>query len=127
MNAGAGTNDMELTVWFDGDCGLCRRVARWLDRQPKFVPLHCVAAQSQTPDTSCPLDTGELLDRLTVTASDGAVYRGTKAWIMCLWALREYRGWSLTLSQEALWPWARRLYAAITGVASLTKPGRRRS
>ena len=28
---------LELTVWFDGDCGLCTRVAKWLDGQPKYL------------------------------------------------------------------------------------------
>ena len=115
-----------LTVFFDADCGLCRRVVKWLDRQPKFVSLHCVAAQSESAGATCPLNSAELLDQLTVTASDGAIYRGTKAWIMCLWALRDYRGWSLRLSSEALWPWARRLFSVITGLANLTRPGRSR-
>ena len=118
---------LELTVYFDADCGLCRRVADWLEDQPKFVPLHCVAAQSEAGGRTCPLDTDQLLEQLTVTGSDGAVYHGTKAWIMCLWSLRGYRGWSLRLSTEALWPWARRLFAMITGLANLTKPARRRS
>ena len=35
----------------------------------------------------CPLDPRSLLDQVTVTASDGAVYRGSNAWIVVLWAL----------------------------------------
>ena len=38
--------DLELVVWFDGDCGFCRRVATWLEAQDKLVPVRCVAAQS---------------------------------------------------------------------------------
>ena len=49
--------NLELTVYFDADCGLCRRVVKWLDGQPKFVPLHGVAAQSQS-SAGCPLGPG---------------------------------------------------------------------
>ena len=117
--------DFALTVYFDADCRICRRLVTWLDGQPKFVPLHCVAAQRQPADvgsdSTCPLTANELLEQLTVTASDGAIYRGTKAWIMCLWTMRDYRGWSLTLSSATLWPLARRLFRMITGLANLAK------
>ena len=119
----AAAAPLELTVYFDGDCGLCRTVARWLDRQPKYVPLHCVAAQ-QAAASGCPLAVPSLLERVTVIASDGALYRGTNAWLVCLWALRNYRGWSLRLSAAALRPWAERLFATVTGLAALTHRAR---
>ena len=112
--------DIELQVWFDGACPLCQRVARWLDRQDKFVPVHCMPAQTAT-DASCPLTVEALLEKVTVTASDGAIYRGTNAWLTCLWALRGYRAWSLRLSTPALRPWAERLFGVITGIASWSK------
>lgn len=113
-------HNLELTVWFDGDCGLCKRVARWLERQPKFVPVHCVPAQTATP-AACPLDTRALLDKVTVTASDGALYRGTNAWITVLWALRNYRSWSLRLARDQWRPLAENLFGVITGIAKMTK------
>tara|TARA_R110002072_G_scaffold269796_1_gene429089 strand:- start:26248 stop:26613 length:366 start_codon:yes stop_codon:yes gene_type:complete len=113
-----------LTVWFDGDCGFCARVAKWLERQPKFVAVNCVAAQT-AGTSSCPLNTAELLDKLTVTASDGAVYRGTNAWITLLWALRNYRRWSLRFARQSWRPWAEDLFATITGVAKLTQRQRK--
>lgn len=109
-----------LTVWFDGDCGFCTRVAKWLDQQPKYVAVRCVAAQSATSG-SCPLNTTQLLDKITVTANDGSVYRGTNAWITVLWALRNYRRWSLRFAKDAWRPWAERLFATVAGVAKLTK------
>ena len=112
--------DLALTVYFDGDCGFCRRVADWLDRQPKFVPIHCVAAQ-RAAATACPFDLDTLLEKITVTASDGAFYRGTNAWLVVLWGLQDYRGWSLRLSAPRHRRWAERLFGAITGLASLTK------
>ena len=125
MRAPPDATPLCLTVWFDGDCGFCTRVAKWLDRQPKFVAVNCVAAQSAGP-SSCPLNTAQLLDKITVTASDGAIYRGTNAWITILWALRNYRRWSLRFARGSWQPWAERLFATITGVAKLTKRPRNR-
>lgn len=109
-----------LKVYVDGSCPLCQRIARWLDRQPKYVPLQCVPAQAAVLQ-GCPLSLEALLAQVTVVASDGAVYRGTNAWLMCLWALRRYRAWSLRLSRQALRPWAEPLFAAVVGVAAWTR------
>ena len=117
--------ELSLTVWFDGDCGFCARIAKWLDRQPKFVAVRCVAAQTASQST-CPLNTAQLLDKITVTASDGAVYRGTNAWITVLWALRNYRRWSLRFARKSWRPLAENLFAAITGLAKKTKRQRTR-
>ena len=97
-----------LTVWFDADCSFCTRVAAWLRAQPKFVPLRCVAAQAAS-SSGCPLGTKALLEKITVTADDGAVWRGSNAWIVVLWALREDgRVLSLTYRPEQqLYAWAR--------------------
>ncbi len=69
----------------------------------------------------CPLTPAALLEQVTVTASDGAVYRGTNAWLICLWALRRSRPWSLRLASEAWRPWAERLFALVAGFAARTK------
>jgi len=111
---------LHLVVWFDGDCSLCTRIAAWIGRQPKLVPLRCVPAQQATA-RGCPLDLASLLEKVTVTASDGAVYRGTNAWIVVLWALRDWRAWSLRFARPRFRPLAERLFATIAGVASWTK------
>lgn len=112
--------DLQLTVWFDGDCGFCTRVAQWLERQPKYVPVHCAPAQT-AGTAGCPLDADALLEKVTVTASDGAVYRGTNAWITVLWALRNYRGWSLRFARDQWRPIAENLFGVIAGIAKMTK------
>lgn len=112
--------DLSLTVYYDADCALCCRVAQWLDGQHKHVPVRCVPAQ-QAAGRGCPIDLPSLLAQVTVTASDGAVYRGTNAWIVCLWALRSYRAWSLRFATPRWRPWAERLFASIAGVAQWTK------
>ena len=111
---------LELRVYVDAACPLCQRIARWLERQPKYVPLRCVPAQSAGAE-GCPLTVQALLEQVTVVASDGAVYRGTNAWLVCLWALWRYRAWSLRLSKDALKPWAERLFGAVAGIAAWTR------
>ena len=48
---------------------------------------------------------------LVVVDDSGGVYRNGSAWIMCLYALREYREWSLRLATPALFPLARQAFA----------------
>ena len=98
-----------LYVLFDAECGLCRQCRRWLERQPTFVELRFVALQS--PEAACRFPGIEQFnprEQLLVVSDEGAVYQGSYAWIMCLWALREYREWSQRLASPALLPLARK-------------------
>jgi predicted DCC family thiol-disulfide oxidoreductase YuxK len=97
-----------LTVLYDGRCALCRRSQAWLESQPKFVPLEFVAAGSQEARRLFPgLDHDNTLVDLTVVGPNGEVYHAAKAWIMCLWALRKYRGTALRLATPELMPSAK--------------------
>ena len=49
-----------------------------------------------------------LAEQLTVVSDAGEVWQGAGAWTMCLWALRDYREWSLRLASPVLAPLARR-------------------
>lgn len=114
------SNDMErrtdmLTVLYDGRCALCRRAQSWLESQPKFVPLEYVAAGSQEARRRFPgLDHDNTLVDLTVVSFNGEVYHGAKAWIMCLWALKKYRGTALRLATPELMPTAKRVIAWVS-------------
>jgi predicted DCC family thiol-disulfide oxidoreductase YuxK len=104
-----------LTVLYDGRCALCRRAQAWLDDQPKYVPLEYVAAGSQEARQRFPgLDHDNTLVDLTVVGVNGEVYHGAKAWIMCLWALKKYRGTALRLATPDLMPSARRIIAWVS-------------
>lgn len=100
-----GTGLRGLTVLYDASCGLCRGARGWLEEQDSFVPLRFVAAGQEEARRLFPqLDSESTLRELTVVGSDGAVYRGEKAWIVCLWALRDYRSMALHLaSPGARW------------------------
>jgi predicted DCC family thiol-disulfide oxidoreductase YuxK len=104
-----------LTVLYDGRCALCRRARAWLDDQAKYVPLDYLAAGSQEARRRFPgLDHDNTLVDLTVVGMNGEVYHGAKAWIMCLWALKKYRGTALRLATPELMPSAKRVIAWVS-------------
>ncbi|GGY92174.1 thiol-disulfide oxidoreductase DCC family protein [Streptomyces poonensis] len=91
-----------LTVLYDAQCSLCRFLREWLERQRQLVPLEFVAAGSEEARRRFPsLDHRATLDEITVVGDSGQVYRSSAAWIVCLWALREYRRLAHRLSTPA--------------------------
>ena len=105
----------ELTVLYDPHCGLCKRAQAWLISKPKYLELVFVPASSHEARSLYPqLDHGLTLTDLTVISDQGAVYSGSKAWLMCLWALRDYREWALRLSSPELLPTAKRVISMIS-------------
>jgi hypothetical protein len=69
------------------------------------------------PVLPTPPPTARPPEQVIVVTDEGAVYRGTSAWIMCLWALKKYRAWSVLLATP---PWRPRVARIIDGL------GRRR-
>ena len=108
----------QLTVLYDERCNLCCRIRAWLQQQPKYVQLNFIAADSVEARALYPhLDHELTLRELHVIheqGQHGQVYRGAKAWLMCLWALRAYRGWALRLATPELMPLALRLIARVS-------------
>ncbi|MEV6838926.1 DUF393 domain-containing protein [Streptomyces sp. NPDC051133] len=91
-----------MTVLYDAECGLCTHLRTWLARQPQLVPLELVPAGSAQAHARFPgLDHGATLDEVTVIGDSGQVYRGSRAWIVVLWALREHRPLAHRLSTPA--------------------------
>ncbi|MGW7405092.1 thiol-disulfide oxidoreductase DCC family protein [Streptomyces sp. NPDC054833] len=81
-----------LTVLYDAECSLCAHVRDWLVKQRQLVPLELVPAGSAEARRRYPgLDHRATLDEVTVVGDAGQIYRGAAAWIVVLWALREYR------------------------------------
>lgn len=99
-----------ITVLYDKRCSLCSRAREWLEHQPKYVEVKFIAADSNEAHYQFPvLDHQQTLTELTVISDNGLVYVGEKAWVMCLWALQEYRDLAVTLSTPELFPIARRM------------------
>ena len=107
-----------LYVLFDQECPLCQGCRQWLMRQQAFIELHFIPLQSPEIARRFPgLQEWDLLDlreKLVVVSDEGAVYQGQYAWIMCLYALREYREWAQRLAHPALLPFARRVCEVVS-------------
>ncbi len=120
-----------LAVLFDARCDFCVRCSHWLSRQPAYVRLDFLPADpgivaTRFPTLSLPAEPDELL----VISDEGAMYRGADAWLICLWALREYRGWSFLLADPSCKPFVRRAFDwfsshrhAISGAFCAPAPG----
>jgi predicted DCC family thiol-disulfide oxidoreductase YuxK len=104
-----------LTVLYDGSCGFCVECARWLATQPQLVRLELLPSSTIAARTRFPtLTTAGATEELIVVDDEGGVYRGTHAWIMCLWALRPYRNAAKRLASPALLPLARATFALVS-------------
>lgn len=105
----------DLTVLYDSSCGFCVSCRRWIEHQPAYVSLRFIASQSARAASLFPeLTQGDAREELVVVTDEGDVYRGASAWIMCLWALQEYREWALRLSAPALLPFARQAFELLS-------------
>ncbi|MFN7975217.1 MAG: DUF393 domain-containing protein [Acidobacteriota bacterium] len=101
-----------LHVLYDDDCGFCSRCRKWLAMQPKYVRLEFLPYRS--PQVARRFPGLALADDLIVVGDDGRVWRGAKAWIMCLYALRLYRTWSFRLARPGLLPLARQTFDIVS-------------
>jgi predicted DCC family thiol-disulfide oxidoreductase YuxK len=100
-----------LWIAYDPGCGLCTSVKAWIERQVPLVPLEFVAAGSIEARKRFPqLPEGEL----AAIGDTGEVWLGNSAWIICLWALRDFRAWSLRLSSPLLKMMAREAFSVIS-------------
>lgn len=105
-----------LFVLYDPRCGLCRLARQWAAGQPSFVPLVFIPAGSDEANRRFPglSQPGRTPDELTVVSDEGHVYKDDSAWILCLYALEDYREWSLRLARPALRPLARQAFALVS-------------
>jgi predicted DCC family thiol-disulfide oxidoreductase YuxK len=104
-----------LYVLYDEHCELCRRLKNWLLGQSSWITLGLVAAGSAEAQRMFPgLDQIAGASDLAVVTDAGEVYLNNHAWIMCLYALEEYRDWALRLASPMLLPLARRAFDALS-------------
>jgi predicted DCC family thiol-disulfide oxidoreductase YuxK len=94
-----GTPLERLTVLYDPGCRLCAFISNWLPRQRQLVPLDLVPVGSDRARRLFPeLDHAATTREVTVVGDGGQVYRGDSAWLVCLWALSEFRPLSHTFA-----------------------------
>ncbi len=102
-----------LTIVYDDQCGLCTRLGKWLRGQPKWIGIRLLpsrAASRVYPSLAAMIAGEELL----AVSDEGAVYVGEHAWLMCLYALKNYRHWAKRLSGPALLPLARQAFTILS-------------
>ena len=90
-----------LTVFYDARCGLCCAVRRWIEQQRQTIPILCQPKPDGGNDLVVVADTGERWD-------------GNAAWIIALWALRDYRHLAYRLASPLLIGTARALFATLS-------------
>jgi predicted DCC family thiol-disulfide oxidoreductase YuxK len=105
-----------LYVLYDASCGLCSRVREWAQQQPQFVPLEFIPFGSRRAAQMFPALQRECAkpEELLVIDDQGGIYHEGDAWLMCLWALVEYRQWAARLSGPMLLPLARQAFAMLS-------------
>jgi predicted DCC family thiol-disulfide oxidoreductase YuxK len=92
-----------IYVLYDSRCGVCSRLRAWMVEQPAYVALEFVAAGSARARRLFPeLHHDEQPSELVVVTDDGDVYINDAAWIVCLYALVDYRAWSFRLARLPL-------------------------
>lgn len=104
----------KLYVLYDAECGFCARCATWLAGQRHHVRLECLPNGSVYVGELFPTLRALPKAELTVIDDQGGVYYGTNAWVMCLWALEEYRPWAARLATPAMRPFARELFELVS-------------
>ncbi|MET8328758.1 DCC1-like thiol-disulfide oxidoreductase family protein [Streptomyces sp. NPDC005181] len=110
-----------LAVLYDAQCSLCVHVRHWLMKQRQLVPLDLVPAASEEARRRFPgIDHAGTLSEITVIGDQGQIYRGTSAWIVCLWALAEHRPKAHWLATPAGLPFARASVLAAAKYRSVT-------
>lgn len=105
-----------MTIVYDPKCEFCVRCRWWLARQHSYVELEFIPRV--VPELARRFPELELSEdrvaELIVISDDGLVYREESAWIMCLWALTDYREWALRLATPALIPFASAFFKQIS-------------
>ncbi|MBI3726236.1 DUF393 domain-containing protein [bacterium] len=109
----------KLTVVYDATCGFCVRCASWLTRQPAFLEVECIWVGAPEVEERFPGLIGPGKAELVAVSDEGGVYRGAHAWIMCLYALRDYREWALRLARPGFFGFARRAFEIVSENRSL--------
>ncbi|MEM6260772.1 MAG: DCC1-like thiol-disulfide oxidoreductase family protein [Planctomycetota bacterium] len=109
-----------VTVLYDPTCGFCVSCRQWLSKQPKWIEMHFVPQGSSRakrlfPTLTCRADDQGRPDELVVVDDRGQVYRDDKAWVICFYALRDFRGLSMKLARPGMAKLARRAYTLISG------------
>ncbi len=103
----------KVTLLYDPECSLCLRCRHWMAAQQSLVELEFLPANSHEAKTRF----GQVpwLDEdIVVVANTGEVWAGSAAFIVALWALRDWRHWSYRLTGSVFSPLAERFFLQVS-------------
>ena len=104
-----------MTLFYDGECLLCRRSVRWVNEQNPFVPIHtqplsapeAIARFGHLPDYGQDMVVADDLGRIWVGPPE--------AYLVVMWAIPGLRLASYVLSISFLKPLAGRFFQLVSG------------
>lgn len=102
-----------LTVVFDPHCALCRRCRDWMLTQAAYIPIRfvpCTVEEARSRFGAIPW----LGTELVVLSEADDIWVGPAAFLVCLWALEEWREWSFQLAGPAFAPLAERFFRGVS-------------
>jgi predicted DCC family thiol-disulfide oxidoreductase YuxK len=106
---------MRLYVLYDGSCGLCSHLVQWMSGQPTSFELLFVASGSDAARRLFPaFPMPARPEELVVISGDGEVYRGDSAYVVCLYALDNFRTLAVRLARPGFRRMARRLFSMVS-------------
>jgi len=88
-------------------------MGEWLRKQPKWIAVRLVP-RDRAAALYPALAPHFAQDELVVVSDDGGVYLSDHAWLMCLYAMRNYRHWATRLAGPAMLPFARQAFALLS-------------
>lgn len=104
-----------LTFFYDDQCGLCCQFRNWLSSQETHVQVEFLPYTSQEASRRFPELPLLHPDReIVVWADNGRWWQGSDAWLMALWATREYHSWAYRLAKPPLRPHLRNIVHQIS-------------
>ncbi|MDX2225796.1 MAG: DCC1-like thiol-disulfide oxidoreductase family protein [Verrucomicrobiae bacterium] len=104
----------KIHILYDGECGFCRTCRDWILLQPRFFEIEML--DRRDPDTKARFGDYTVppyTDRMVVINNEDGVYYAEDAYIMILFALKNYRAWSVRISRQGVKPLARQFFETL--------------
>ncbi len=91
-----------LKLFYDPYCGLCRDFKKWVEDHPAYFPVSFVPYNSEEALKIFPRLYEYRGDEEIIALSDHGYYQGAEAWIMTLYALKDYREIAMKFAHPAM-------------------------
>jgi predicted DCC family thiol-disulfide oxidoreductase YuxK len=94
-----------IEVFYDGRCGMCCSFHEWVNRQPRAFEIRFIAYQAAEAEQVFPgIGTLDPAREMVVRTSEGEIFRGAEAWVLCLFSCANYQQTARRLGGPNLLP-----------------------